>query len=442
MFISRLSLKNFGPFESADFSFPPTGISVIYGANGSGKTQIIGAILAAAVGRRAIRIDKKGIGPTKIQVSIEEGDATEEISLVVSMRPNGEPVIERSTQPPTRPGHPGPLRLRLIAAVSGSPGPHLFLLGNSRSNPISAQDMEIVGGLLADDLKADRTWRDLRASARRKSSHRSGGQVSLGVLLQEFLERKRAPHGLPLIVDEFLWKLSDEARSFSIKLLESIAQTTQVLVLANRPATFSGAQITLIEGPGGGTRSLAHYNYFAEDQRPYFPTRRQTLWIRGRTFERQEDRTCEMKEVKGGNPVSSIKSVVDQYAVAFLNAGLPQEGAILWGIRDEDRKIVGVPLTDRMCDELRRVVTEKLHQITPPLSPTAYQIHLHPVTDGSDHIRDLYVVEVRIPATRRTLLFSTGSHEVYVKTDAGKKKLSAVEIQQELLRRVGIDPSF
>jgi predicted ATP-binding protein involved in virulence len=85
MFISRLSLKNFGPFELADFSFAPTGISVIYGPNGSGKTQITGAILAAAVGRRAIKIDKKGIGPTKVQVSIEEGDAAEEISLVVSM---------------------------------------------------------------------------------------------------------------------------------------------------------------------------------------------------------------------------------------------------------------------------------------------------------------------------------------------------------------------
>jgi recombinational DNA repair ATPase RecF len=69
MFISRLSLKNFGPFESADFSFAPTGISVLYGPNGSGKTQITGAMLATAVGRRAIKFDKKGIGPTKVQVS-------------------------------------------------------------------------------------------------------------------------------------------------------------------------------------------------------------------------------------------------------------------------------------------------------------------------------------------------------------------------------------
>jgi len=33
-------------------------------------------------------------------------------------------------------------------------------------------------------------------------------------------------------------------------------------------------------------------------------------------------------------------------------------------------------------------------------------------------------------------------HEAYIKTDAGKKKLSAMELQQELLRRFGIDPTF
>jgi predicted nucleic acid-binding protein len=65
-----------------------------------------------------------------------------------------------------------------------------------------------------------------------------------------------------------------------------------------------------------------------------------------------------------------------------------------------------------------------------------------PVSDGRKNVRDLYVVEIRIPAARRTLLFATGSQEVYVKTDAGKKKLSAFEIQQELLRRLSIEPPF
>jgi hypothetical protein len=104
--------------------------------------------------------------------------------------------------------------------------------------------------------------------------------------------------------------------------------------------------------------------------------------------------------------------------------------------------VVGVSLSDSECDELRRVVTEKLHQITPAIAPTAYRIELNSISDGSKLISDLYVVEFRVPSSRRTLLYATGSQDVYVKTDAGKKKLNTIEIQQELLRRCGIDAIF
>lgn len=44
------------------------------------------------------------------------------------------------------------------------------------------------------------------------------------------------------------------------------------------------------------------------------------------------------------NPLAAIKGIVDQYAVAFLDAGVSQEAAIFWGSRDEDRAIVDVQL--------------------------------------------------------------------------------------------------
>ncbi|CBJ43733.1 protein of unknown function [Ralstonia solanacearum CFBP2957] len=56
--------------------------------------------------------------------------------------------------------------------------------------------------------------------------------------------------------------------------------------------------------------------------------------------------------------------------------------------------------------------------------------------------RDASVVEVRVPSVRRTLLFATGSQEAYVKTDAGKRKLSVFELQQELIQRLGVDPGL
>jgi hypothetical protein len=72
--------------------------------------------------------------------------------------------------------------------------------------------------------------------------------------------------------------------------------------------------------------------------------------------------------------------------------------------------------------------------------PTDYQIHLHQLSDGSRNIAGLYVVEIRIPAVERKLLFSTSGQDIFIKTDAGKKKLTALEIQYEGLRRFKIDP--
>lgn len=225
--------------------------------------------------------------------------------------------------------------------------------------------------------------------------------------------------------------------------LRSICETSQVIVFTTQAVPLINEAVLRLPHTRNSAPKLAAYNYRIFAIRPKPRSRRnEAFWTRGRKFPQQESRSCELKEVKGVNPVASIKAIVDQYAVAFMNAGHPQDGSIFWGIRDEDLSIVGVLLNDRDCDELRRVVTEKLHQIVPPIAPTSYQIELHPVSDGGRLVRDLYVVEVKIPAVRRTLLFATGSQEIYVKTDGGKRKLSAVEIQCELLRRVGVDPTF
>ena len=149
----------------------------------------------------------------------------------------------------------------------------------------------------------------------------------------------------------------------------------------------------------------------------------------------EETRHYEFKEVKGKNPLDSIKNTCDEYVVAFLNS---DGGRIFWGIRDSDRLAVGVKLTLEERDDLRKTVTSKLSQIQPPISPTAYQVNLHPIfeDESSDTlIEDRYVVEIVAPRVFNNDLYSTGSGEVFVKTDSGKKKLSFQEIQDEIRRR-------
>lgn len=431
MYFTRIRLKNFGPFSDADFRFEPHAINWLVGDNGAGKTQLAGAIVAAIVGRPAISITEGGVGPTEIELTMEERGTTELARLVVAENSHGKLEVSKTT---------GPLVLQILAAMSDSSGQRL-LVGSGQEFGNDSSRLRDIEKILPDALKDDPAWVELRQSGVLEGSIGSGGQRSLLEFVWQFAVSQRAQFKLPLMVDEWAWRWPQDLLPFVCRLLELIARESQVIVLGPAGRDMGRGPMQVISAPRGHT-SLAGYNQLYGTRRPNLGRPPQSKWVRGAKYHKQESRACEFKEVKGGNPLGAIKGVVDQYAVAFLNAGVPQEGAIFWGIRDEDRAIVGVQLRQRECDELRRIVTERLHQIVPPIAPTAYRIDLHPVSDGAVPINDLYVVEVRIPSIRRTLLFSTGGQEVYVKTDAGKRKLSALELQQELIRRLGVDPDF
>jgi hypothetical protein len=124
----------------------------------------------------------------------------------------------------------------------------------------------------------------------------------------------------------------------------------------------------------------------------------------------EETLHCEFKEVKGRNPVKAIANVVDEYVVAYLNS---DGGSIYWGIRDSDRVVAGVPLSFKQRDELRKVITNKLTNIQPPISPTAYHVHLHKVYESATNdepISDLSLVEVVAPPVFTNDLYFTGGN--------------------------------
>lgn len=416
------------------------GINIIEGGNGVGKTQLIGALIAALIGKAAIRINTEGTGPSAVRVLIDEGGAVETIILNVSIDHQGNPRIDRTSSTENDIPLVSP-SARLLSMLSNPDGPHLVLRRDIDSGTLPSFDVSAIDRLLPVKLRQSQPWARILERGTLYDAKCSSGQQSLSKLLGEFFLRKSTNQHLPLIVDEFFEPLPDDLLDFSMSLLEVLAETTQVIVLTNARRLHNAQSIKRLDRASERVTSLAYYNYLLEYQRPHLKKSKKVRWVRGQKFTKQESRSCEHKEVKGGNPLGSIKSVVDQYVVAFLNAGTPQEGAIFWGIRDEDLVITGVTLSDQECDALRRIVTEKLHQITPPIPPTKYRIELHQLSDGTKPIPNLYVVEVRVPSIRKTLLFATGNQEIYVKTDSGKKKLSALEIQYELLDRHGIDPT-
>ena len=430
---TTLNVKHFGPFINAHFEFERMRVNWVTGANASGKTQLAGALLAALVGRPALKLDESGVGPAEVEVLINDdvGQAQERLTLNVGLDADGKVAVTRNA---------GPLSLSLLAALSDAGGQQLVV--NLRGGlPRELPEPKEIEHLLPDALRRRADWFRLRESGAFSASA-SEGQRSIAMLVSQLAARLRAQVAIPLVLDD--WNTSwwdPQTDQLARAVLDEILLVSQVIVLSPDPSMFGSVlhHATLWDH---SVMPIAWFDYGYLERRPNLRRRPKTAWVLGSKLRLQESRTCEYKEVKGTHALESIKSTVDQYVVAFMNAGVTQEGAIYWGVRDEDHVITGVQLTLQQCDELKRVVTERLHQIVPPIAPTAYRIELHAVSEGSRAVPDTYVVEVRVPSVRRTLLFATGRQEVYVKTDAGKRKLTVVEIQQELIKRFGLDPEF
>ncbi|RKU24926.1 hypothetical protein C6499_15910 [Candidatus Poribacteria bacterium] len=147
----------------------------------------------------------------------------------------------------------------------------------------------------------------------------------------------------------------------------------------------------------------------------------------------EETRLYEFKEVKGRNPANRITKDADEYTVAFLNS---EGGRIFWGVRDSDRTTVGVTLNDQKRDEVRRIVSEKLGSIDPPVSVEDWHLELHQVYNfEGETIEDLWVVELLVLPPQERGIFYTNSGELFVKTPGGKQKLSGPQVTEFIRSR-------
>lgn len=149
----------------------------------------------------------------------------------------------------------------------------------------------------------------------------------------------------------------------------------------------------------------------------------------------EETRHYEFKEVKSiVGAVDSIVNTADEYAVVFLNS---EGGRLYWGVRDADRIVVGVQLTYRERDRLRRDISAKLSQIQPSIDPSQYRVELHQVRDeGGMDVHDKYVVEMVVPAPNSREPYYTGGGDAWVKVDGVKQKLRGVALTDFIRRRL------
>jgi len=80
------------------------------------------------------------------------------------------------------------------------------------------------------------------------------------------------------------------------------------------------------------------------------PSPTQHRFVLGEQLDADEDRNVQYKEISTANVADAIKNVADEYAVAFLNSG---GGRLFWGVRDKDRRVIGVTLLYGDRDKVR-----------------------------------------------------------------------------------------
>jgi hypothetical protein len=432
MHFIRLTLSNFGPFRDITVHFPSSGVFTISGPNASGKSQIIGGVIAAIVGKLAVRVDPKGAGPSCVELVLGDG-STEEIArlVVTGVTTNGDSRSTRAEITHTT----TPLASTLLTNLKRGESPRLQFGRETRGSRLKTPDLDVFERIAPAELTRNPFWQQLRNSGWLESGIYSGGVQQVINLVSEFLSRVDADC-IPLLIDDLFYQLDPVASDFCWQLLQLIGHDSQVIVVSSSRLGHPSAK-HLVQLPPRMSPRRAMAQYVRFDFPPEIPDRSEKRKFKlGDRFSVPESKVCELKEVKGQNPVGSIVQVVDQYVVAFLNAGTPQVGSIYWGIQDDERTVVGVALTDKQCDEIRRIVVEKIGNITPAIAPSCLRIDFHPLASGTGTV-PLYVVEVRVAAVQGKHLYATGSEEVYLKTEAGKKKLTVMQIQQELLKRMG-----
>jgi predicted HTH transcriptional regulator len=147
----------------------------------------------------------------------------------------------------------------------------------------------------------------------------------------------------------------------------------------------------------------------------------------------EENRHCEFKEIKSSaGAVSSIVNTSDEYAIAFLNS---EGGSIFWGIRNNDRAVMGVPLNYEQRDKVRRDAHAKLSTIEPRIDPSQYRLEMHDIHDElGAKVADICIVELIVPRSNSVGPYYTGGGDAWVKVDGSKQKLKGPALTDFIVR--------
>lgn len=449
MHFKSLTIKNFGPIEEYSITFLPKGLNIIVGNSATGKTQMFGSLLSLIQGKRVLCFDDESTEASYIALITEHKNVIQKNEYKYQERAFS--CVFQNT------------KVSRNITLSSNTSQLLSLKPTFYQGEfdISLQEIDItfITSLLANEPKALESWSllkekylsQLQLNGSKKIVITSRGAEQALKLVAVISFHSQLDYSSPLILDETLGLLDEQFSVFIFYVLMRYSQKNQVILFNHYGFPDELKQVSFaLEFPLSNrrnqNRSPIRYNYHSSKNKHLFSKKNEkkseqnnpliVRYIINSILQDEEYRFVEFKEIKGINPTDSILSLVDQYVVAYLNENSKHSGRILWGITDDERKVVGVKLNYKQRDVLRKCISERLGQIQPSLPPSVYRINVEKVYDRElNEIADLCIVEISIESYQNNFLYSTSKGEVYIKTDGGKKKLSALELQQEVLLR-------
>ncbi|WP_338708095.1 RNA-binding domain-containing protein [Paenibacillus amylolyticus] len=439
--LEKLNIYNFGPFKTFEMNFNKD-ITIILGPNASGKTQLLGAIVGVFYGQDSISVnDNTNTEEMRLSLKFKFPDSRVEL---IRGYTNNKFYVENHTHYIS---NNKIFRLKTNDINEFEP-----IIINYKNN-LTEFNIELIKKHLLQfqikDTSMDLLLRIINRieKTKIKNSYKihSGGDMYILELLF-YLSIALEDKTKLIIIDEFAGMLDSHSASALWDLIIEVSERMQVIISMSGyrvPPLDLEKSIRILPSVDYKKRNNITFNYRFFD----------SLLIENRIFnslknknkivkylintqvEFEENITMEFKEVKGGNPVDSILSVVDQYVVAYLNVERDTIGTILWGISD-DRIVKGVRLNYTERDRLRREIVNKLSQVTPPIPSQVCSISLVQLYDENMNIvTDKYIIEVTVLPHQSEYFFANGKDEVYIKTDGGKRRLKAHELQIELKSR-------
>lgn len=430
MFIKEIQLENFGPIEHQLFPLCENKINVIFGDNAMGKTQLLAAVYSVFFGSKLLQYHQNSEleGYTYLRVHF----ADENVDLIQQHTSQTSQILLKDFAD--------------IEKLSKINHENLFFyfpdLERTNHQKYTRSDIQNAQRFLWNlGLKEHHILGNCLAKTEINVVMSSSEKQYLDFVCL----LSKIPAGSILIADGILAGM-DETMCYMIIDILSKLKGIQLILAENKrlEAIFTQQNInTLYLLPPSRQMSPVSYNYQMISRN--MPNTGATndigdsiepvLYRTGDLFPYGENPAIELKEIKGNRPCNSIIANAEIYINAYLNSSLQETGKIFWGVAN-DRTITGVRLSYEEIDTIQRKISEVLSQAEPYVSPDLYSIKFNKIATASGAVQsDTYIVEVDVFPYPSDWLYATSKGEVFIKTPGGKRKLSNLQIQEQILLR-------